>query len=172
MSEVVKINKARVAYPHLFKKAVFDGQEGKFEITFLIPKDSKQVVRIKKHIAAIRSDLAYKIPNDKVALKDGDDLGREEWAGHYVLKASTNRRPKVINRDKSPIVEDDGIIYGGCFVNATVDFWVQNNQYGKRVNCNLRAVQFDSDGEPFGMGPVDDEEHFDELEDDFDDDAF
>ena len=178
-AEVIKLTHVRCSYPHLFRRAVFDGDEGKFEITFLIDKDDPQVQKLKRHINKIRKGLSFKVAADKICLRDGDELGRPETEGCYNLKASTGRRPVVLNRDKSAIAEDDGIIYGGCFVNATIDFWVQNNKWGKRINCNLRAVQFDSDGEAFGAGPVDDDDMFEELgggesesadDDDFDDD--
>ena len=177
-AEVIKLTHVRASYPHLFRRAVFDGEEGKFEITFLIDKSDPQIKKLKGHISKIRKGLAFKVPVDKICLRDGDEMGREETEGHYTLKASTGRRPVVLNRDKSAINEDDGIIYGGCFVNATIDFWVQNNKFGKRINCNLRAVQFDADGDSFGAGPVDDDDMFDELQgdsatdsdDDFDDD--
>jgi hypothetical protein len=82
-----------------------------------------------------------------------------------VLKASTKRRPLVITRDKTPIVESDNIVYAGCYVNAIVSLWAQNNQYGKRINAQLDAVQFVRDGEPFGDGGVSPNE-FDAFGDD------
>ena len=55
--------------------------------------------------------------------------------------------------------------------------WVQNNKFGKRINANLLAVRFVDHGEAFGMGRVDDEEIWDDIEntgggdgDGFDDD--
>ena len=163
--KVLKLTRVRISYPHLYKRAVFEGQEGKFEATFLVKKDDPQVPAIKNHINEIRKGLKFKVASDKLAIRDGDESGREESEGHWVIKASSNRRPMVIDRRKQPIFDDDGTIYGGCIVNATVDFWVQNNKYGKRINCNLRAVQFHEDGDPFGVGPVNDDSMFDELDD-------
>ena len=40
------------------------------------------------------------------------------------------------------------------------------NEFGKRINANLRAVQFVKDGEAFGVKPVDAEDEFDVLEGD------
>jgi len=65
------------------------------------------------------------------------------------IKASTKKRPLVIDRSKSPITEDDDIIYAGCYVNAIISLWAQNNGYGKRINAQLDGVQFVKDGEPF-----------------------
>jgi hypothetical protein len=75
-------------------------------------------------------------------------MGRPEYEGKMTIKASTKKRPLVIDRDKSPITEDDNIVYAGCYVNAIVTLWGQNNQFGKRVNAQLDGVQFVRDGEP------------------------
>jgi hypothetical protein len=54
--------------------------------------------------------------------------------------------------------------YGGCYVNASVRLWVQDNAFGKRVNCALAAVQFAGEGKAFGDAPVDPENEFSNLE--------
>jgi hypothetical protein len=41
-------------------------------------------------------------------------------------------------------------MYGGCYVNAAVKIWVQDNKYGRGIRCELTAVQFAKDGTPFG----------------------
>lgn len=54
--------------------------------------------------------------------------------------------------------------YSGCYVNVTLDIWAQDNQYGKRVNAKLLAIQFARDGESFGGG-----ESFSDNDFDFED---
>ena len=86
---------------------------------------------------------------------------------------ANNKRPKVIDRDKTPITEEDNKLYSGCYVNAVVDLWVMNNTYGKRVNANLLGVQFYKDGDTFESGSTADDDDFDDFEvasdmDDFD----
>ena len=46
-------------------------------------------------------------------------------------------------------------IYGGCIVNAAVRPWLQDNNHGRAVRCDLIAVQFAADGEAFGEGEID-----------------
>jgi hypothetical protein len=46
-------------------------------------------------------------------------------------------------------------MYGGCYVNAAIKPWLQENQYGRGVRCDLVAVQFAGNGEPFGAGATD-----------------
>jgi hypothetical protein len=169
----IKLNNVRLSFPSLFRKATFEGNETKYEATFMLHKEEHAdlIANIKKQIeAGIKENLkGAKIPSDKIALKDGDESGRDEYEGYYTLKAANNKRPKVVNRDKSPLAEDDEVIYSGCYVNAVVDPWYQSNGYGKRVNFNLLGVQFFKDGEPFESGSVADDDDFDEFEidDDF-----
>lgn len=154
----IKLHNVRLSFPSLFRKAVFNGDETKFEGTFLLDKEqhADKIAEIKAAIAAAIKDglKGAKLPADKICLKDGDDSGRAEYEGHYTIKGANGKRPLVIDRDKTPLTEDDNRIYSGCYVNAIIELWVQNNQWGKRINCNLLAVQFFKDGEPFGDGGV------------------
>ena len=65
-------------------------------------------------------------------------------------KQAPKKRPTLVNRDKTPIVEEDGILYAGCYVNVSIDLWVMDNSYGKKVLASLNAIQFVRDGEAFG----------------------
>lgn len=171
----IKLNNVRLSFPSLFRKAQFQGEETKYEATFMLDKTehADKIKEIEKAIAAsIKENLkGAKLPSDKICLKDGDESGRDEYEGHYTIKAANNKRPKVIDRDKSPLTEDDDKPYSGCYVNAVIELWAQNNGYGKRINANLLGVQFYKDGEPFESGAVADDDDFDEFEladDDFD----
>jgi hypothetical protein len=82
------------------------------------------------------------------------------------IKASNNKRPLVIDRDKTPLTEDDNKMYAGCYVNAIIDLWVQQNSWGKRINANLLGVQFLKDGEPFSDGANASADSFDAFGDD------
>lgn len=171
----IKLQNVRLSFPSLFHKAVFNGEETKYEATLLIPKDSPQVAEIKKAIdAKLKSDFeGKKLPTDKICFKDGDEFDYDGYQGHYSFKAGNNKRPIVIDKDKSPLTEDDERIYAGCYVNAIVELWSQNNQWGKRINANLLGVQFAKDGEPFGDGGTSaSADDFDVVGSDEDDDMF
>ena len=174
MTENVKLSlkNVRLSFPSVFSKSVFNGVEGKFEATLLLDKkDKKTKAAIDKAIEAALDDAKIKVPSDKRCMKDGDDSEYDGYSGVWSVKASSKKRPTLINRDKSPIVEDDNVLYAGCYVNAIIDIWIQNNQYGKRVNANLYGLQFVKDGDAFGSGAVDVTDDFDDIEDDFDADV-
>ena len=166
----ITLKNVRLSFPSLFKKAMFEGKEGKYEATFLIPKSDKKVYDlIQSKIKELLDSSGFKISKDKLCLKDCDDVEYAGYADHWSLKSSNSRRPTVMDSDKTPLTEEDNRIYAGCYVNAIVDFWVQNNSYGKRINSNLLGVQFLRDGESLGAAPVDVTELFDDLSaDDFD----
>jgi len=42
--------------------------------------------------------------------------------------------------------------YSGCYVNVSMDVWAQANDFGKRINAKLLAIQFEADGAAFGGG--------------------
>lgn len=165
------IKNVRLSFPSLFERAVFDGQEGKYEATVLIDKEDKKTKKLlDKAIAEAIAEANIKVASDKRCLKDGDDSEYDGYEGNWSLKAANSKRPTVLNRDKTPLTSDDEVLYAGCYVNIVIDLWIQNNKFGKRVNANLYGVQFVKDGEPFGMGPIDVTDDFDDLEDGLDDD--
>jgi hypothetical protein len=71
----------------------------------------------------------------------------------------------VIDRDKTPLTSADGRPYAGCFVNASVELWAQDNNFGKRINASLRGVQFFKDGDAFSGGGAASDDEFDSVED-------
>lgn len=175
MSQVMLKN-VRLSFPSLFKRSVFQGQEGKFEATFLIPKEDKETLAtINKAIDALVAEHKINkaaIAADKLCLRDGDLAFNKEgepldgYPGHMSFKASSNQQIQIVDRDKMPISEEDNKIYAGCYVNAIVGIWYQNNNYGRRINGNLYAVQFVKDGDSFGSAPTNAAGMFEALDSD------
>lgn len=162
----IQLKNVRLSFPSVFKRSVFEGTEGKYEATFLIDKsDTKLKKQLDAAIEAALAEAKVKVAADKRCLKDGDESEYDGYEGHWSLKAGNSKRPTVIDRDKTPLTETDEKLYAGCYVNAIIDFWVQNNKYGKRLNANLYGIQFLKDGEPFGQGPVDVTDDFENIDD-------
>lgn len=147
----------RLSYPSLWETELYNGADtGKYAATFLVPKhddDGKENAQAKELKKAVTEAMkACGAKKDKTPLRDGDELDYDGYAGMWAIKANTKRRPVVINRDKTPIVEDDDILYAGCWVNASIEVYGMENQYGKRVGCQLNGIQFLKDGDSFGAG--------------------
>ena len=166
----IKMQNVRLSFPNLFQTASFGGNDTeKYDATFILDKkDHKKIIKEIQTGMQELADEKFKgtLPqDDKLCLKDGDDTLRDELHGAYSLKASTKKRPMVLNRDKTPITEEDNVIYAGCYVHGIVSLWLQDNQYGKRINASLDGVMFASAGEPFGAPGIDADE-FDAFGDD------
>lgn len=173
--QIVRLRDVRLSFPSLFKaKAFADGQEARFGANFLLHKenDAKQIVQTNN---AVEAAIAAKWPKGrpkglKIGLHEAEEKDYEGYdEDHLFLSSSNTRRPLVVDRDpRRPLVESDGRPYAGCFVNATVRAWAQDNQFGKRVNFSLEAVQFVRDGEAFGGTRINPEEEFEDLSEDDD----
>jgi hypothetical protein len=77
-------------------------------------------------------------------------------------------REVVINGQKVVLTERDGKPYSGCYVNVKLDFWAQDNSAdrgGKRINAQIKTVQFVADGDAFGGGTPASADGFEDLGD-------
>lgn len=187
----IKIKQVRLGYPVLFTPKGFKGEDGKegtpkYSATFYLDKkrNKADIAAVKAEIAAVQaaSTLAkHKFPAEKVALREVPEDKIDEQglisgtdivaADTMVLSASNAKKVPVVNKNPAQTVsEADDIVYGGCYVNASVSFWVQNNQWGKRINGSLEGVQFFGDADRFGRAPVNAEEEFENIEGEDDDD--
>ena len=181
MSNEFTINNVRLSFPNLFTKAEFDGKPTKYECTLLIPKDDEETLaKIRQQINKAlleKFNSKDKVPKGitkgvRNCLRDGDDVDYDGYAGCMSIKVSNKNRPRTLGRDKQPVESDSGLLFAGCYVDAILEIWIQNNSYGSRVNCTLYAVRHRRDGEAFGAGAIPSgvEDGFDDLEDDGDDD--
>lgn len=170
----LKLTNVRLAFPKLFvPKAAEAGGNPTYGAAFLIEPDDAQLKGINLAMDAVAAEkwgtktpgiVALLRKTDKMALHDGDL--KAQYAGFPgMMFVSTNSatRPVVLDRDKTPLTAEDGKPYGGCYVNATVEFWAQDNKFGKRVNAQLLGVQFFRDGDSFGGGSVGSVDDFDDL---------
>lgn len=171
-SEVIKLTNVRLSFPRLFQPKSFrPGQDPRYEATFLLdPSDKAHAEHIKQIKAEankiLKAKYGDKIPNsikENLCFGSGDKKDYDGYAGMFYLSASNKTRPVVVDQKRNPLTADDGKPYAGCYVNASVTLWVMDNEFGKRVNANLRGVQFYKDGEAFGVKPVDAEEEFEDL---------
>lgn len=170
----LKLSNVRLAFPQLFEAKTVNG-EGKpaFSASFLIEPTDNQVKAIREAIEQVARDkwgvkadaiLKQMQAQDKTALHDGDIKSNYDgFPGNLYVSARSATRPLVIDRDKSPLAEADGKPYAGCYVNASIELWAQDNNYGKRINASLRGVQFLRDGDAFAGGGAASEDEFDDL---------
>jgi hypothetical protein len=159
----IHLKNVRLAFPQLFEAKQVNG-EGKpaFSATFLIAADDPQVDAINEMIDKVATEkwgakaktvLGALRGKDAVALHNGDLKAQYEgFEGNYFVSARSYAKVLVVDRDRTQLAQSDGRPYGGCYVDASVEIWAQDNQWGKRVNATLRWVQFRRDGDAFAGG--------------------
>jgi hypothetical protein len=187
MSKKIMLRNVRLSYEHVFKPTSFEEDgDPKYSATFIIPKDHPDLPAVKRAMFEAGEES---FPNDftkagtwprgfSCSLKDADiatdSLGEilsaknPAYSGCFILEANSAKRPVVINRNKAAVTEEDGIIYSGCYVNASLG--AAGYTYGKvkkGVKAYLNGVQFVKDGERFGSDALSDFDELDGEDDDF-----
>jgi len=170
----IKLENVRLAFPALFEAKTVNGEgEPAFSASFLMEPDHPAVKALRAAFETIGKDKwGAKWPavkkeieaKDRTALHDGDT--KSDYAGfpgNLFVSSRNKTRPLVIDRDKAPLVQADGRPYAGCYVNASIELWCQDNNYGKRINASLRGVQFLRDGDAFAGGGSASEDEFDDI---------
>lgn len=170
----IKLNAVRLSFPQLFEAKTVNG-EGKpaFSAAFLISPKDPQIAMINTAITTVaaekwgaKADAILKTIRaaDKTCLHSGDlKANYDGFEGMMYISARNPLKPSVVDTNRSPLVAEDGRPYAGCYVNAVLELWTQDNNYGKRVNATLMGVQFYKDGESFVGGGVADADDFDDL---------
>jgi hypothetical protein len=171
----ILLRDVRLAFPNLWKAtAPKGGGEAAFSASFLLPKTHKQIAELTKAFKDLakekwgaKADAVYKALEaaDKLCLHDGDSKAEYEgFEGNKFVSSRAKVRPTVFDGQRNELTEADGKPYSGCFVNASIELWAQDNSYGKRINAQLRGVQFLRDGDAFaGGGQPADADEFDEI---------
>lgn len=161
-------------YPHLFKRYVDKdtGEERKYQCSFMFPKtDTETKAQIDKVIDDFKLFIAphlagKKIPPNKIFITDGDEKSDSIYEGHWVISSNNDRKPSVLNRNKSNMEESKNLINMGCFVNGKISIWFSDHpKGGKQILANLHTVQFVKNGEHLSGGSGESESDIDDFDD-------
>ena len=170
MSTKVITGKVRFSYVNIFKSRAFKaGQDEKFSVCLLIPKEDKATIKkIKAAIdeaiqEGISSKWGGKKPaNLKLPLRDGDDERAdeaEEYVGMYFLNANSNQKPGIVDKDLNEILDPDEV-YSGCWGRASINFYAFNSNGNRGVGVGVNNIQKLSDGERLGAARASAESDF------------
>lgn len=114
-----------------------------------------------QRIASDRKTRCYFAGEEKVNSKTFQIL--DGYAGNVGITARSTRQPQIIRPDGTAVDPTNTMeiravaskMYGGCYVNVVIKPWLQQNDKGIGVRCDLIAIQFAKDGDAFGAGNVD-----------------
>lgn len=175
----VTLSNVRLSFPHLFTpQSGTDGGEPKYNATFIVDPNSPSAAALAKAVEQVAKEkwadkaagvMAQLRKGDKVCYRESEKCNQSGdvyagFEGMHWVSASDKTRPTVIDRDKSPLTSADGKPYGGCYVNAIIEVWAQDNAYGKRVNASLKGVQFVKHGDAFSGGAPASADDFDVVD--------
>lgn len=181
MAERLLIPNARLAFPNLWTpRPGQDGGKPKYGALLILPPNApvlkeldKAIVACAKDKWAAKADAILKAlrAQDKVCVHDGDTKSQYAgFEGNVYVSANSELRPTVLDRNRVPLTAEDGKPYAGCYVNASIELWAQDSaKWGKRINAQLRGVQFVKDGDAFAAGAPASEDEFEDLGDQGDD---
>lgn len=183
----IRLRNVRLSFAQgLFEASTIPGADAnakpKFNCGLLLPPDHPQVKEIKdKQVRVAQEKWADKAAGilkalekqDRLALHDGDTKPKYDgYPGNFFLSPSSDEsKPPFLGRTvDGQVVEMDAktakrVLYGGCYVDASIELWAQDNQYGQRVNAQLRGVTFRKDGDAFGAGGPASADEFEPAED-------
>lgn len=147
----VKTPKFRVSYPNVFKaKAMNEDDEAKYSVTMLFDKDQDLSDFEDAIAAAAKEKWGNKLPKKfKSPIRDGDEESDDEnYEDKYFIRASSKKKPQIIDLDHEPVVDEEGF-YPGCYARATIIAFAYEVNGNKGVSFALQNIQKLDDGEAF-----------------------
>lgn len=183
METKIRLNKVRIAFAQgIFEASVVGtdpNAKPRFGASFLLEPDHPQLKDVEAIIDYVAKekwrDKAAAImkgikAQDKTCLHDGDTKSQYDgYAGNMFITAAAQEGtpPTIYNQDRTLYDQKKGHqrIYSGCYVNAVITIWAQDNGFGKRINASLGGVQFCKDGDSFSAAAPASSNDFEEVTD-------
>ncbi len=158
----------RLSYAHLSQPYANPNQPNakpKYSVTLLIPKtDAATINDLTAAFNAAAQEAVNKKwggvrpPNIASVIHDGDGVRTdgtpygEECKGHWVLTASSEQKPQVVDISNINCELAPQDVYSGMYARVTVNFFGYNTAGKKGVGCGLGNVLKVRDGEPLSGG--------------------
>ena len=181
MSNLIYLSNIRLSFPSLLKpEASVVGGVDKYSADLIMSPEHQGYAQFQQKVREMAVDkwTAKALPVLNLIQQDrklrcfGNGMERVDpktfepysgYDGNVYLSANCLERPQLIDEQGVPVPVDNTMLYmalarkmyGGCYVNAAIQPWLQDNTHGRGVRCELVAIQFLSDGEAFGMGTPD-----------------
>lgn len=198
MSNEIMLTNVRLSFPVLVEpKAFQEGQKKKYSADFILEPDSpgfKEFHKVALKMATEKwkdkTSAVMEVINNDSKLRcfgEGKDKVNKKtfepydgYGGNLYISANSENQPQMVNVDGSPVDRNNTMaaqeiarsLYGGCHVNVAIRPWLQDNQFGRAIRCELVAIQFLKDDEAFGEGSTDVSGMFGAVESGGNDSAF
>lgn len=151
--------KFRASHVQVFEAKAYKDQPAKYGIVMLFPKATTDLKAMKlaarnaaiERWGADESDWP-KADEDGVGglkwpFRDGDKYKKDpSYKGHWFVRASSKKKPGVIDQAKNPIESEDEF-YSGCYARAVLIAFAYENSGNNGVSFTLQNLQKWGDGE-------------------------
>jgi hypothetical protein len=185
MSDVIFLSNVRLSFPHIVEpQRKINEKTGKERVSynaeFIIPKDHPGLAQFMQRYGVMAMEKWKEHANTVMTMIQQDrksrcfGMGEEKinkktfqpydgYPGMMFISAGRDTPPQIIQADGTPVDPANTMayqqltrkMYGGCRVNAAVKPWVQENEHGRGIRCDLIALQFAGDDTAFGEGNID-----------------
>lgn len=175
------LTKARLSFPHLVEPQVNKNEPtkpGSYNgdlipsesdwaafiqlCTSLVQEKFKDQAQVVMNLIQAKTKLrCFGSGSEKINSKTGEIYSG--YAGNMFISTKSFNKPQIINASGAKIDNDNSMLYrdltskmyAGCRVNAVIKPWIQDNEHGRAIRCELVALQFAADDEPFGKPEAD-----------------
>lgn len=184
----ITLKRVRLAFVKVNKPEEYKKGEGnpRYSVTILTEPDSPNVKLV---TGAIRAAAAEKWADKaetmlkqlkaqaRLCIYDGDTRDYAGFEGMKAINAScgADMPPTLVTPGRKRLDnETQSTIYSGCWANVIINVWAMDNDWGRRVNAELKGIQFLEDDVRLGGATVASIDDFEEIEghDDSDDSGF
>jgi len=151
--------KARASFVNIFRpgKTLEPGQEPKYSITLLFPKDADLALLKKMAQEALAEkfgEAKLKDPAFQKRLRSPfRDQGEKAFegyeAGAIFVTATSKQRPGIVDGRGGDVIEEREV-YSGCYVRASLRAFAYDQKGNVGVAFGLQNVQKLADGDPLG----------------------
>jgi hypothetical protein len=185
MSDVIFLSNVRLSFPHIIEpQRKINEKTGKERVSynaeFIIPKDHPGLAQFMQRYGVMAMEKWKEHANTVMTMIQQDrksrcfGMGEEKinkktfqpydgYPGMMFISAGRDTPPQIIQADGTAVDPSNTMayqqltrkMYGGCRVNAAVKPWVQENEHGRGIRCDLIALQFAGDDTAFGEGNID-----------------
>lgn len=168
-----KEDPVRLAFLHVFTKRPgmknADGTQSpdKFEATPILVPGGANAKKVQAAIAEVAADKwganwaddYAEFADDQKGLRKGnlkktaDGTIYDGFEGQVYVTAKNDVRPGLFDTDATPLAQEDGKPYSGCYGNVEIDVWaLAKRGVKKRIVMDLLGIQFTRDGDAFSAG--------------------
>jgi hypothetical protein len=172
----------RFSFLRVFKpKAFRPGQKQRFEATGLLDPSIKSHAELLKNVQTKAKEMVAKAGMEWSDFEEGLCWGsgnkgkKAKYDGYkdrywLSMSAQEDSPPQVLDRGLNELKVDASgrepkIPFSGGYGILGFTLWLQDNEFGRRINANFKVIQHVKDGPAFGVQQVDVSQHFAALED-------